>query len=184
MKSQDINLKLFIPSIAVIIIAIVLIFSHSTTLVIDSVGFVLSFSWELAYVFWVIVVTCCISYYISLRKTNIEGKELLIHLLGPIPDMIFSVITYGMIFQTAIIMLNGIFKQYFYGYEFIRDIGYADLFIIAVPMVCLLFWSVIQAYKLGAVAYTYSGRTAKIRIAKDKFEDKNTTREHSTVKGG
>jgi len=118
----------------------------------------------------------------SAKKTNIEGKELFIHILGPVPDLFLSVITYGMTFHTAIIMLNGIFKQYFYGYDFIKDIGYGSIYIIAVPMTCLLFWSVIQIYKLGIVAYSYSGATLEIISTEDMPEGKNALKEDDNEK--
>lgn len=183
MNIQNINLKLFIPSIAVIVIAIILIFTHSTFIVINYAGCVLSFYHELAYVFAVIATVCCVCYYVNTKKTNIKGKDLFIHnAFGPVLDSFFSAITYGMAFHTAIIMLNGIFKQHFYDYEFIKDIGYGELYIIAAPMICLLFWSVSQVYELGTVAYSYSGATSEIISAEDKPEGKNALKEDDDEK--
>jgi hypothetical protein len=115
------------------IIGIFLIFTHSTYLVKNAVADVLNFHHELAGVFWVIVIICGICYYINVGKTkNIKGKELFIHYLGPIPDLVISMLSYGMIFNTAILMLSGTYRQYFFGYEFIRDVSNADLFIISI----------------------------------------------------
>lgn len=155
MDTHGINLKLLVPSIIIIILAIILTFTHSTFLVVEGVGYVLSFYRQLRSVFWVIAVVCGSCYYISTRKTDIGGKELFIRLLGPIPDLILSTATYGMIFRITITILNGIFKQYVYSYVFIRDINYLDLLVIAILMMGFLFWSIYQIYKLGAVAYTY-----------------------------
>lgn len=168
---HGINLKPFIPSIIIMIVSVILILTDSTSLVVECVRYVLSFSRELIKIFWVIAIVCCFSYYFTTRRTDVGGKELFIHALGPIPDSILSTVTYGMIFRITITMLRGVFKQYFYEYIFIRDINYVDLPMIAILMLCLLFWSISQVYKLGAVAYIYSKRGEQIRATKKQSKE-------------
>lgn len=153
---KDIDFKpiLLIPTIVIIFIAFILIFTQQTPLVIYGVGYVLSFYREWAMIFWVIVGICGICSYISSKNPICDEREFIFHIL--------SVATYGLSFQTAITMLNGIFKQYFAEYEFIRDIGKSELIIIGFVMGGLLFWSITRVYRDAVVTYTYSEAKSKI----------------------
>lgn len=159
------DFRLLIPSIVITILAIIVVFTGTTALVVRWIGYALSFSHKLASVFWVVSLVVCICYLVRMRNTNLEGKELFVHLLGPVPDLIFSAGSYGMVFHTAIVMLDGLFRQYFHGYEFIKDIRGAELFVIGIPMFCLMFWSLVQVGRLARVAYRRPGRPIQIKMA-------------------
>ena len=124
----------------------------------DSVGRVLSFYHEISTVFWVIVIVCGIRSSISSKKSISDEREFIFHMFG--------IATYGFLFQTAITMLNGIFKQYFKGYDFIvaKDIGNTDLIIIGFVMGGLLFWSIIRVYRFAVDTYTCSEAKSKIIV--------------------
>lgn len=160
MNIRDIKPKLLIPSTIIISSAIYLIFTQQTPLVLDRVAYVFGFYHEISYVFWVIVIICGICQYINQNRTISEDRELFKHVLG--------VATYGVLFNTAIMMIQGIFNQYFYGYIFIADIGNTELIILGLVMCGLLFWSVSEVYKVGVDTYISSGTRSTISTTDGK----------------
>jgi len=86
-------------------------------------------------------------------------------------------------FHVAIAMLYGICRQFSYAYVFIKDVNHTDLLIIALVMLGVLFWSIIQVYKLGVNAYTYWKPGGDVRKPKKQSKQEDQTQNSEVNRG-
>lgn len=132
---------LLLASPVVIIAYAILEFTHKTYYLKRAVRYSFNYADETTNCLWLIIAIICILYTITTRKIRGEGKDLIIHWVGPIGDTFFSILTYGAIFKICIQMLRGIFNQHFYKEKFISGMEEMDLLIIGFSILILLIWN-------------------------------------------
>lgn len=105
--------------------------------------------------FWLLSLSICLSYYFTVAKEK-EDSKILIRAFGPFLDSILSGFTYGALIQTSIVILRGLFNQLFFREVHFNGFSTWDLSIVGILMAYLLYWSLMNLYKMGADAFIVS----------------------------
>lgn len=142
------KIRRFTPLVIIVVIAIVGSVIYLTHIYLDllSIIRIVLNSGCIEVFFWILSVCASILYYFTTKGK--ESSEILFRLFGPFIDGLLSGITYATLIQTSVVVLRGIFNQWFFKETHFFGFSSWDLVVMGLCMGYLLYWAFMRVYKM------------------------------------
>ncbi len=157
MKEKRLLKILGVSSILLFGLGAHIIFSGNWPYVRDGINKALSNHLQIAELYWLGIIIVSICHFMATKdKHDVDRKGLTLGIAYGPTDLFCSAITYGTMFQTALLTINGIYKRFFYDAAFFEELSKGGLVIILYPMLFFLFGTIVRLIRLIKRTYWVS----------------------------
>lgn len=148
MKLRDkIRLGLLISFLVIVFIGVIIYLTDSYKFILPIIKQILDSGMTL-FIIWLVSLVMSVYYYLVVEKDE-KNTKILIKKFGPFFDSILTGVTYGMVMQTAIVILRRLVNQAFFNERYFYGFSSWDLTLIGLLMAYLLYWCSMKLYSMA-----------------------------------